>query len=265
MLEAIRGAERTVDLMTFVYWQGDIAVEFAEAMGERAQAGVRVRLLIDALGGRLIDKTLVDAMDRGRRAGRVVPQAAASSRRSSPTTGCTARSASSTAGSPSPAASASPRSGAATRATRASGATPTCASRARRSTGCSRRSSRTGPRPAARSTTSDDEFPEQPQRGGSTVQIVRGLGVSLGWDDMQSAFHVMLGVGAGAAAHRHRLLRAGRRLPRRPSAPRPRAASRSTCCCPARTPTSGSASWPARRPTTGWSTAASGSGTSSRR
>ena len=47
----------TVDLMTFVYWQGDIAVEFAEAMSERARAGVRVRLLIDALGGRLIEKT----------------------------------------------------------------------------------------------------------------------------------------------------------------------------------------------------------------
>ena len=50
--------------MTFVYWQGDIAVEFAEAMSERARAGVRVRLLIDALGGRLIEKTLVDQMDR---------------------------------------------------------------------------------------------------------------------------------------------------------------------------------------------------------
>jgi cardiolipin synthase A/B len=64
MLEAIRGATHTVDLMTFVYWKGDIAVEFADAMSERAQAGVRVRLLIDALGGRLIDKQLVDRMDR---------------------------------------------------------------------------------------------------------------------------------------------------------------------------------------------------------
>jgi cardiolipin synthase len=36
-----------------------------------------------------------------------------------------------------------------------------------------------------------DEFPEQPQRGDSTVQVVRGS-ASLGWDDMQSAFHVML-------------------------------------------------------------------------
>jgi cardiolipin synthase A/B len=64
MLGAIRGAQRTVDLVTFVYWKGDIAREFAAAMAERAQAGVRVRLLIDALGGRLIDKGLVDAMDR---------------------------------------------------------------------------------------------------------------------------------------------------------------------------------------------------------
>ena len=82
-----------------------------------------------------------------------------SSRRSSPTTGCTARSAWSTAGSASPAASASRRSGAATRATRTSGATPTCGSRGRRSTGCSRRSSRTGPRPAGRSTTTTTSSP----------------------------------------------------------------------------------------------------------
>jgi cardiolipin synthase len=37
----------------------------------------------------------------------------------------------------------------------------------------------------------DDTFPVQPQTGTSTVQIVRGS-ASLGWDDMQSAFHVML-------------------------------------------------------------------------
>ena len=64
MLDAIRGAESTVDLMTFVYWRGDIAVEFAEAMSGRAEAGVRVRLLIDALGGRLIENDLVERMQR---------------------------------------------------------------------------------------------------------------------------------------------------------------------------------------------------------
>src|SRR4051794_21353348 len=64
MLDAIRGAQATVDLMTFVYWQGDIARDFAAAMSERAQAGVRVRLLIDALGGRLIEQDLVERMDK---------------------------------------------------------------------------------------------------------------------------------------------------------------------------------------------------------
>ena len=62
MLDAIRGATSTVDLMTFVYWRGDIAVEFARVMSARARAGVRVHLLIDALGGRLIEKSLLDDM-----------------------------------------------------------------------------------------------------------------------------------------------------------------------------------------------------------
>ena len=62
MLEAIRSAERTVDFMTFVYWKGDIAREFAATCAAKASEGVRVRLLIDALGGRLIDKDLVDTM-----------------------------------------------------------------------------------------------------------------------------------------------------------------------------------------------------------
>jgi cardiolipin synthase A/B len=62
MLASIRGAERTVDLLTFVYWRGDIAHEFAHALAERARAGVRVRVLIDAVGGRLIDSELLDHM-----------------------------------------------------------------------------------------------------------------------------------------------------------------------------------------------------------
>lgn len=62
MLEAIRASERTVDFLTFVYWKGDIAHEFAHALAERATAGVTVRVLIDAVGGRLIDNELIDHM-----------------------------------------------------------------------------------------------------------------------------------------------------------------------------------------------------------
>ena len=62
MLAAIREATETIDLLTFVYWKGDIAEEFARALAERASAGVRVRVLIDAVGGRLIESDLLTHM-----------------------------------------------------------------------------------------------------------------------------------------------------------------------------------------------------------
>ena len=62
MLEAIRSSTRTVDLLTFAYWKGDIADEFADALSERARAGLTVRVLIDAVGGRLMESALLDRM-----------------------------------------------------------------------------------------------------------------------------------------------------------------------------------------------------------
>ncbi len=62
MLEAVRAAERTIDFLTFVYWKGEVAREFARALAERARAGLDVRVLIDAVGGRLIDTDLLDHM-----------------------------------------------------------------------------------------------------------------------------------------------------------------------------------------------------------
>ncbi|OON82556.1 phospholipase D-like domain-containing protein [Streptomyces tsukubensis] len=63
MLNAIAGARRTVDMMTFVYWRGEIAQRFAQALAERARAGVRVRLLLDGFGSRTIESELLDLMD----------------------------------------------------------------------------------------------------------------------------------------------------------------------------------------------------------
>lgn len=62
MLEAIRDAERTIDLVTFVYWTGEIAVEFAEALSARAQAGVRVRIILDAFGSAPMNPELIEMM-----------------------------------------------------------------------------------------------------------------------------------------------------------------------------------------------------------
>lgn len=54
MLGAIRSAQRSIDLVTFVFWKGPITQEFTDALIERAEAGVRVRLLLDTFGSRHI-------------------------------------------------------------------------------------------------------------------------------------------------------------------------------------------------------------------
>ncbi|MFR9674932.1 phospholipase D-like domain-containing protein [Streptomyces sp. TR06-5] len=64
MLDAIAAAEHTVDLMTFVYWRGDVARRFAEALAERAESGVRVRVLLDGFGSRPIEEDQLALMRR---------------------------------------------------------------------------------------------------------------------------------------------------------------------------------------------------------
>lgn len=62
MLDAIHAAKSTVDLTSYVYWTGAIAIEFAEALSERARAGVRCRILLDSVGAHAMDRALVDQM-----------------------------------------------------------------------------------------------------------------------------------------------------------------------------------------------------------
>jgi cardiolipin synthase len=61
-LEAIRGARRTVNLETYVYWQGDIAVDVAGALCEKAREGVEVNVILDAVGAAKMDRSLVAEM-----------------------------------------------------------------------------------------------------------------------------------------------------------------------------------------------------------
>jgi cardiolipin synthase len=63
MLRAIESAEHTIDLLTFIYWSGDIGTAFAEALSERARAGLRVRVLLDGWGAHPIDHALLDLME----------------------------------------------------------------------------------------------------------------------------------------------------------------------------------------------------------
>jgi cardiolipin synthase len=63
MLEAIGEAQRTIDLLTFVYWRGKIGTRFAQALSDKAGSGVRVRVLLDAWGASSIEPNLVSEME----------------------------------------------------------------------------------------------------------------------------------------------------------------------------------------------------------
>ncbi len=62
MLEAIRGAEKTITFETYIYWSGDIAKTFGNALVERAKAGVKVHVLMDGVGAGKADDSLIDSM-----------------------------------------------------------------------------------------------------------------------------------------------------------------------------------------------------------
>jgi cardiolipin synthase len=64
MLEAIRSAKKTITFETFIYWSGEIGREFADALRERAQAGVRVHVLLDWVGSMRMDGRLLARMRR---------------------------------------------------------------------------------------------------------------------------------------------------------------------------------------------------------
>ena len=63
LLETIAGAEQTLNLETYVYWRGDITDRVATAICERAGAGVRCKVLLDALGSALMDRDQVAQME----------------------------------------------------------------------------------------------------------------------------------------------------------------------------------------------------------
>ena len=62
MLKTIRAAQHTVDFETYIYWSGTIGKTFADALSERARAGVRVSVLLDWVGSGKLDERLLEAM-----------------------------------------------------------------------------------------------------------------------------------------------------------------------------------------------------------
>lgn len=63
MLAAVRGARTSIAFETYIYWSGDIGRELADALAERAKAGVKVNILIDWVGGLKMDKALLEKIE----------------------------------------------------------------------------------------------------------------------------------------------------------------------------------------------------------
>jgi cardiolipin synthase len=64
MLRDIRSAKTTITLETFIYWSGETGEQFADALAERARAGVRVHVLVDWVGSSKLDDRLVKKMEQ---------------------------------------------------------------------------------------------------------------------------------------------------------------------------------------------------------
>ena len=66
MLGAIRGAQESITFETYIYWSGEVGRKFSDALCERAQAGVKVHVLLDWLGtGKIEGKYLTDMQAAG--------------------------------------------------------------------------------------------------------------------------------------------------------------------------------------------------------
>jgi cardiolipin synthase len=65
MLEAVRGAGRSITIEAYIYWKGEIGLEFAHAIADRAKAGVPVKLLLDTVGSATIGDEILKVLEGG--------------------------------------------------------------------------------------------------------------------------------------------------------------------------------------------------------
>jgi cardiolipin synthase len=63
MLASIRQAKKTITFESYIYWSDTIGKEFADALAERARAGVKVHVLLDWVGSSKMDPTHLAALE----------------------------------------------------------------------------------------------------------------------------------------------------------------------------------------------------------
>lgn len=60
ILAAIKAAQKTITFETYIDWSGDIGNAFADALSERARAGVKVHVLLDWVGTARMEDSYLD-------------------------------------------------------------------------------------------------------------------------------------------------------------------------------------------------------------
>ena len=65
MLDEIARAQLSITIEAYIYWAGEIGRRFAEALAERARSGVRVKILVDAVGSADIGDDILRALEEG--------------------------------------------------------------------------------------------------------------------------------------------------------------------------------------------------------
>jgi cardiolipin synthase A/B len=62
MLRAIRGAQKTITLETYIWSSGEVTTHFVDALSARARAGVKVHIVVDAVGSMALKQSDVNAL-----------------------------------------------------------------------------------------------------------------------------------------------------------------------------------------------------------
>ena len=65
MLDAIDRAERSITIEAYIYWAGQIGLTFASALAAASQRGVKVKILLDAVGSATVGQEILDILKNG--------------------------------------------------------------------------------------------------------------------------------------------------------------------------------------------------------
>ncbi len=144
MFDEIRAATRTVHFETFLWKEGVLGRRLVDALIERRRAGVTVRVLVDANGGKKMGRDAQRRLRRGRLQVRAAPSHATGATSACSTSATIASWSCSTAASRWSAGTASSTAGSAMRRTASTCATSACGSADRWCMRCRPRSARTG-------------------------------------------------------------------------------------------------------------------------